>query len=150
LDVHSLELNSLHCKALRKIPKSTVFELNLFSFNSEEKYDSILLLMNGFGICQKQENLLEMGRKLHELLAPNGQILAEITDYDYSDYYDHDIRNNSSVKFRLKYGEKFSKEFEWFYPKLSMVQNMCDELNLNIEKIFQEEEMILLKLSHPE
>jgi len=150
IEVHSLELNSLHCNGLREIPNSYVIEQDFFAIDFNEKYDTILLLMNGFGICQKQENLLKMGEKLKEILAQNGQILVEITDYSYSDFYDHDIVKKPSVTFRLKYGEKFSKEFNWFYPKLGMVQNMCEVLNLNMEKIFQEEEMLLLKLSFPD
>ncbi len=148
LEVHSLELNSMHCQELRRMAKTRVFQEDFFSWNSTETYDTLLLLMNGFGICQQPEYLLKMGQKLKKLLAKNGQILAEITDYDYSDFYDHDIKDNPTVTFRLRYDEKFSREFKWFYPKLNMVKTMCEKLSLNLEKLHQEEEMLLLRITH--
>ena len=147
-EVHSLELNSMNCNRLRKINKAHVIEQDFFSWSTSEEYDTILLLMNGFGICEIPNKLTKMGEKLKSLLNKDGQILAEITDYDFSDFYDHDIKENPAVTFRLKYGDKFSKEFNWFYPKFSMIQTMCNQLDFKLEKVFQEEEMLLIKLTH--
>lgn len=147
LEVHSLELNDSHCKAIQNLPNSFVINQDFFEWKTNEKYDTLLLLMNGFGICQNEPNLKVMLQKLKSLLTADGQILAEITDYNYSDFYDHEIKENSTATFRLKYLNQFSYEFNWFYPKLDTLKIFCQELNLNTELIFQEEEMLLLRIT---
>ena len=50
---------------------------------SEEKYDTILLLMNGTGIIGKMANLDHFFLKLKELLQPNGQVLLDSSDLSF-------------------------------------------------------------------
>jgi len=147
-DVYSIETNKLFCEILKTINGSKVIEEDFFTWKPNQKFDTILLLMNGFGICEREDKLLTMCQKIKSLLNKRGKVLAEITDYNFSDYYDHEIKNNSQVKFRIQYDNKFSKEFSWFYPKLEMLDKIAAQLNLALKVIFQEEEMILLEITH--
>jgi len=48
-----------------------------------EKYDTILLMMNGAGMCGKLKNMPAFLTKLKSLLNPNGQILLDSSDIIY-------------------------------------------------------------------
>ena len=47
------------------------------------KFDTILMLMNGIGVCQKLSKIDLYLQKLKSLLTPTGQILATSTDIIY-------------------------------------------------------------------
>ena len=55
---------------------------------SNDKFDTILLLMNGTGIFQSLKNLDQYLQKLKNLISENGQILLDSTDILYM--YDQD------------------------------------------------------------
>lgn len=108
----------------------------------EKKFDTILLLMNGAGMCGKLNNLSVFLKHLKTLLTPNGQILLDSTDVIYmfedqdgnyiidanKDYY-------GETQFSMEYKNKKGKPFDWLYidfPNLQQAANFC---NLKCELI---------------
>mgnify|MGYP002088314889 CR=1 FL=1 len=57
--------------------------VNLFDPQLQDKYDTLLLLMNGTGIAGKLERLPSLLNRLKELLADGGQILVDSSDLKY-------------------------------------------------------------------
>lgn len=63
--------------------------IDFFSLKNE-KYDTILLLMNGSGIIGKLKNLDNFFGKTRELLAPGGKVLLDSSDLSYLFEQDED------------------------------------------------------------
>jgi 2-polyprenyl-3-methyl-5-hydroxy-6-metoxy-1,4-benzoquinol methylase len=83
LEVTAIDIsnNAVEACQLREI--SDVQKIAILEFNSDEKFDTILLLMNGTGIFGKLEYVSKYLQKLKSLLAENGQILIDSSDIIY-------------------------------------------------------------------
>ncbi|MFK7756939.1 MAG: class I SAM-dependent methyltransferase [Flavobacteriales bacterium] len=148
-NVTALENDPGFCTILRTYAGLNVVKEDFFRWQCEDKFDTILLLMNGFGIAQRAERLSEMMARLKKLLSEKGKILVEVTDYKFSPEYDHSIMNNPEATFRLMYEGDFSHEFHWLYPNLEMIETYCNAQDMSIKLIFQEDETLLLEISKP-
>lgn len=108
-----------------------------------EKFDTILLLMNGTGIFK---NLKEVPKYLHHLkslLREDGQILIDSSDLLYM--YDTDEDGGvwvSSEKeyygeltFNMRYKGETSEEFEWLYTDFSTLHRLCKEKELQCKLV---------------
>ncbi len=121
IDVTSLDVSPLLCQIMidRHVPN--VVQKDILRFHAG-KFDTILLMMNGFGIAREIRMLPKFLENLKSLLTPGGQIIGDTTDIHYFEE-DKKIRGRKSknkdyvgdVEFLLKYkGE--SEEFLWVYP----------------------------------
>jgi len=99
-----------------------------------QKFDTLLLLMNGIGIVGKLKKLETYLSHLKTLLNPNGQILLDSSDIIYmfdedddggywiptdKDYY-------GEVDFQMEYKGEKSSEFPWLYLDYSTLQNAAN------------------------
>ncbi len=81
-----------------------------------ERFDTLLFLMNGSGIIGKLENINRFFKKSRELLKENGQILIDSSDLIYlfdekpsaPPYY-------GELEFSLSYKGEKSANFDWLY-----------------------------------
>ncbi|MBN4048461.1 class I SAM-dependent methyltransferase [Flavobacteriaceae bacterium AH-315-O20] len=98
-----------------------------------EKFDTIIALMNGTGLCGKIDNLENLLKHLKSLLTHNGQILIDSSDIIYmfeDDFGDISIPENQNyygeVVFEFKYKNEFSKKFDWLFIDFN---NLCIHAN---------------------
>ncbi|MDO3693533.1 class I SAM-dependent methyltransferase [Wenyingzhuangia sp. chi5] len=117
---------------------------NIYNFNTNEKFDTILVLMNGTGICGKLNNLASFLTHLSTFLNPNGQILIDSSDiiYMYEDENgDHWIDASKDyygeVQFWMNYQEHQSETFDWLYVDYNTLQRCAVYNNLNCELILE-------------
>lgn len=107
-----------------------------------EKFDTVLALMNGIGICGKLENLTPFLLHLKSLLNPKGQILLDSSDvfYMYEDANKEAILSESEnyygeVVFELIYKNQFSKLFNWLFVDFQTLQSHAKKAGLKCELI---------------
>ena len=90
---------------------------------SEEKFDTLLLLMNGTGIIGKMKNLDAFFSKARSLLNSSGQMVIDSSDLIFLFDPDEDggIWVNTAegyygeLVYRLGYKGEMSKNFDWLY-----------------------------------
>ena len=82
LDVISIDIseNAIEACKLRGLKNARVQDVMLLE---NEKFDTILLLMNGAGMCGRLKNINAFLQKLKSLLTDNGQILLDSSDIIY-------------------------------------------------------------------
>lgn len=95
---------------------------DFFSFQTE-KFDTILMLMNGSGIIGKLSNLDEFFNRAADLLKPGGKILMDSSDLSY--LYDADEDGGiwvnpedgyyGELQFQISYKGEKSEVFNWLY-----------------------------------
>ncbi|MAU16435.1 MAG: SAM-dependent methyltransferase [Muricauda sp.] len=110
---------------------------------SGEKYDTLLLLMNGIGLAGKLNNLSQFLQHLASLLRPNGQILMDSSDIVYMFDQDEDggywIPNDGTyygeVTFEMEYKGHKSAPFDWVYVDFNTLQNACESNGLDCELV---------------
>jgi len=108
-----------------------------------EKFDTILLLMNGTGIFK---NLKEVPKYLHHLkslLHKDGKILIDSSDllYMYDTDEDGGVWVSSEeeyygeLTFNMRYKGETSEEFEWLYTDFSTLHRLCKENELQCKLV---------------
>ena len=126
---------------LRGIKKAAV--QNIWSIKNE-KYDTILTLMNGVGISEKLNNLTAFLIHLKALLKTKGQILLDSSDVIYM--YEEEDRETISkqaekyygeVSFEMVYQGQFGKLIHWLFVDFSTLHAHASRAGLKCELIIK-------------
>lgn len=140
-----ISANAIETCKLRSL--KNVRQIDLLDLPTDEKFDTVYLLMNGTGIFGKLKNLDQYLTKLKELLNENGQILIDSSDiiymFDededggkwipmYGDYY-------GELTFNISYKNEHEEPFNWLYLDYNTLQNACIAQNLKCELILEGE-----------
>jgi hypothetical protein len=136
-----LDISEGACEVL-KDQKLPFLKGNLFELTPEPIYDTILLLMNGIGICGTLEKLPNLLTVLEKWLVPNGQILFDSSDVSYL-YEEEDggswINLNQQYQgdfsFSMSYKNQQSSDFDWTYIDFESVKNIAEENNWEVSLI---------------
>ena len=146
LEVHSIDLSpkaieACQLRGLRNAQVQNVLE-------TTGQYDTILLLMNGAGICGRLKKMGAFYAHLKTLLAPHGQILTDSSDIIYMFDQDEDgsylvpVFEDTDYYGELTYtitykGEKES--FPWLFIDYNTLQNAAHHNGLLCELIAEGE-----------
>lgn len=145
LDVTAIDISLSAIKAceLRGVKNAKV--QNILDLENE-KFDTILLLMNGTGIFGTLAESTTYLMKLKSLLAPNGQILIDSSDIIYM--YD-DAEDGSKwipaegyygeLTFMISYKKETETPFPWLYLDYNTLQNAAHANGLECELIIEGE-----------
>jgi SAM-dependent methyltransferase len=154
LEVTSIDIspNAIQTCTLRGLKNAKVQDIIALE---NEKYDTILLLMNGTGIFGTLKQTAKFLQKLKSLLNPNGQILIDSSDILYMFDDDEDggkwIPGNGyygELTFTLRYKNQKEEEFPWLYLDYNTLQNAAFANGLQCEMILEGEHYdYLAKLS---
>jgi len=153
-DVMALDVSpkSIEICKLRGV-KKTVCE-NLLNYSPEEKFDTILLLMNGTGIFETIGNTDIYLKKLYTLLNDDGQILIDGTDilYMYEDEeggYSIPVGNYyGELDFIVHYKSEQEAPIKWLYLDFENLRGIAEENGFSVDLILEEGNSYLAKLSN--
>lgn len=146
LVVTAIDISDNAVKACRLRGILDISKIDILVFNSNEKFDTILLLMNGTGIFGKLEHVSKYLQKLKSLLAENGQILIDSSDIIYM--FDEEEDGGKWISGAAYYGEleftisyKGEKEasFPWLYMDYNSLQNAAVANGLKCELVMKGE-----------
>jgi len=145
-DVTSLEMSTLCCDVLKSRNLRKVIQQDIFKFN-DQKFDTILLLMNGTGIAGNLSGLDVLLYHLKNLLNPDGQILIDSSDLIYlfeeedgSALIDISAENYyGELKFQTEYQNWKSEPFSWLYVDLNNLQQAVEKNKLKLKQVFNGE-----------
>jgi 2-polyprenyl-3-methyl-5-hydroxy-6-metoxy-1,4-benzoquinol methylase len=155
LDVTSIDISpkAIQACTLRGLKKAKVQDVMTLE---NEKFDTILLLMNGAGMCGRLKNIPNFLLKLKSLLNSGGQILMDSSDIIYMFDDDEDggkwIPSNNNyygeIVFNISYKGEKEKPFDWMFIDYNTLQNAAFANGLHCELILEGEHYdYLAKLS---
>ncbi len=144
LDVTAIDIsaNAIQACTLRGIKDAKVQDVMALE---NEKYDTILLLMNGAGMCGRLKNVAAFLSKLKSLLKPNGQILLDSSDIIYMFDEDEDggkiipldQEYYGEVVFNIRYKGQQENPFNWMYIDYNTLQNVAYANELHCELLLE-------------
>ena len=141
LEVHSIDISPKAIEACKLRGLKNAYVSNVMDI--EEQFDTILLLMNGAGMCGRLNKIGDFLTKIKSLLAPNGQILTDSSDiiymfdknpdgtYDVPLYFDY----YGEVQYLVKYKGEKEEPFPWMYIDYNTLQNAAFSVGLRCELI---------------
>lgn len=122
-----------------------------------ESYDSILIMMNGIGLCGNLAGLPAFLKHLKSLLKPNGKAICDSSDLTYlyqeddgSMWVDLNAPYHGEMKFQMIYKKALTDWFDWLYIDLDLLTKYAQEAGLKCDLITKDEESdhYLVTLSH--
>jgi len=130
LDVTAIDISENAIKACKLRGVKNAFTEDIRVLHTKQKYDTILLLMNGTGIFGKVSNISAYLQKLKSLLNPGGQVLIDSSDIIYM--FDDDDDGGKwipadgyygELTFSITYKGDTEAEFDWLYLDYNTLQN---------------------------
>jgi SAM-dependent methyltransferase len=145
-DVTAIDISANAIKAckLRGLKKANVQDIMQLE---GDKFDTILLLMNGAGMCGKLKNIPNFLQKLKALLTDEGQILVDSSDIIYMFDEDEDggkwiptdVDYYGEVIFDIAYKGEKEASFDWMYIDYNTLQNAAVANGLQCKLILEGE-----------
>ncbi|QSE97298.1 class I SAM-dependent methyltransferase [Fulvivirga lutea] len=117
--------------------------------NIEEKFDTLLLMMNGFGLCEKLENIPIFFSSLKSLLNSGGRVIVDSSDVKYmADEMPKD-RYYGEVEFCYEYESILGEWFNWLYIDPILLQSEAKKNDWHCEIVFTDEHDQYLAILKP-
>lgn len=134
LDISEGAIAVASSRGLKKTIHTSIFD---FSF---EKFDTLLLLMNGLGIASTTSGVVSFLEHLKKLLQPKGQILVDSSDLVY--LFDEEDKNlwldDERYYGEVDYGIGFNGHtatFPWLYLDFIRLQKMAKRAGFRCNKV---------------
>ena len=129
---------------------------NVLDWDASEKFNTILLLMNGTGIFGTLKETTKYLQKLKSLLSENGQILVDSSDliymYDQDEDGAYEVPANGyygELTFTVHYKGETETTFPWLYLDYNTLQNAAHANGLNCKLVSEGKHFdYLAKLTH--
>lgn len=146
LEVTAIDISENAIKACKLRGLKNAQVQNILDLDVKEKYDTILLLMNGTGIFGTLANTSKYLQKLKSVLSPNGQILIDSSDIIYM--FDEDEDGSKwipadgyygELTFTISYKNEREAAFPWLYLDYNTLQNAAHSNGLECELIVEGE-----------
>lgn len=140
MEVVAIDISELSVQVMKDcgIDARTV---NFFDQTFDEKFDTILMAMNGIGIVGKIERLPDFFMRLKQLLAPGGQVLLDSSDIRYvfeNEDGSFDINLNAGyygeVDYRMQYRGIKGNTFDWLYIDIDTLSMYAEQYGFQCEK----------------
>ncbi len=146
LNVTAIDISANAIKACRLRGVDNVHNIDILDL-SGEKFDTIILLMNGTGIFGRLKKITQYLQKLKSLLNTGGQILIDSSDIIYMFDEDEDggkwISTDTDyygeLTFTIRYKGETEESFEWLYLDYNTLQNAAHANGLGCELIMEGE-----------
>ena len=141
LEVDCLD-TSAGCKeaALQKGVNS-YYQVDFYEFDTNTKYDTLLLMMNGIGLAGTLKNLDHFLQTLKKHLKPGGQILLDSSDLRYL-FIDEDsymmvpMENYyGEVIYTMKYKQHKTNPFPWLFIDPALLEEKAIENGFDFIKL---------------
>lgn len=139
LDVYPVDTSAGAVLVMKARGLNNARKIDFFDLNNE-KYDTILLLMNGIGICGTLERLELFLPKAKKMLNPGGRLVFDSSDIIYmfkEDDGSYAIDLNAGyygeVTYRFQYGKKIGEPFKWLYLSFDLLEEYAARHGLDCE-----------------
>ena len=155
LEVTAIDISENAVKACQLRGIENVKVANILDLDVENKFDTILLLMNGTGIFGTLNETEKYLQKLKLLLNEGGQILIDSSDLIYMFDQDEDGAYSipadgyyGELTFTVQYKGETEETFSWLYLDYNTLQNVAIANGLKCELLLEGEHFdYLAKLS---
>lgn len=147
-DVTALEISPVASRIIEQRGVKKVINEDIFLY-AKEKYDTIIMLMNGIGLCGDINGAKKLLSHLKTLLNPGGQILLDSSDisYLYEDGTPKPLSYYGEVKFQYSYRNNQGDWFKWLYIDQNSLKTIAKQLNFQWKLMYEDEnDQYLVKL----
>lgn len=136
IDISELSVEIMNERGVEKAECIDFYELK------DQKYDSLLFLMNGIGLIETMAGFEKFFKQCDQLLNPGGQILFDSSDIIYlfededgSFLIDLNERYYGELDFQVSYKDIPSKPFPWLFIDFDNFQDQAEKFGYEAELV---------------
>ncbi len=147
--VDALDISAGACTVMRRRGVRSVLNTNIFDFKSPH-YDTLLLLMNGIGLCGDLNGLKRFLKHAKLLLKPGGKLLFDSSDVDYlyKDGFKRPDAYYGEIAYQYEYKGLKTDWFKWLYIDFNTLCSLANEDGWLAQQIYKDEfDQYLCKLT---
>lgn len=138
-EVFALEVSPSACEVMKNRGVRNIICEDIFKYE-EQKFDTLLLLMNGIGLCGNTEGYRIFLKKAEQLLNNQGRIIFDSCDISYM--YDELQKPTNRYFGELSCSYEFQKQttdwFSWLYLDKETMSQISKDCGWNSEIIFED------------
>jgi SAM-dependent methyltransferase len=145
MDISALDILEGFTSIMKKRGLPKVIHSDIMDY-SDEKYDTLLMLMNGIGFTKDFSGLERFFHHAHKLLNPGGQIILDSSDLLYlyqqedgSVMIDLNEAYYGEVIYTVEYNKKLGEPFKWLFVDFSSLQEIADKCGFQAELLYEDE-----------
>lgn len=143
-DVCAIDISPRSVEVMRESGVRDARLINMYDCALTEKFDTILMLMNGTGIVGTLDNMPAFFERIGQLLADGGQVLVDSSDLIYlyenedgSVDIDLNGRYYGEVDFQMQYKNMKGEGFDWLYVDFDTLAHYAAENGFAAELVAQ-------------
>ena len=145
-EVEAIDISPRSVEVMQQRGVKQAYCINLFDENYLQKFDTILMLMNGTGIVGTLDMMPAFFERVKQLLAPGGSILIDSSDLSYlyeeedgsvmidlaDDYY-------GQIDYQMQYKNVLGEPFDWLYVDFNTLSYYAEESGFKAELLYEGE-----------
>lgn len=139
--VSALEFSPLSAEVIRNRGVKEVIEQDIFTF-SNQKFDTLLMLMNGIGLAGNLERLKFLMQHFKKLLHENGQWIFDSSDISY--LYPPGERPEKpyfgEIHYRFEYKKLKGRWFQWLYIDQDILKKIAKQQGWNLQVVYENDQ----------
>lgn len=130
-EVTAIDISPLSVITMKARGVVNAFEQDMWL--TTEKYDTLLMLMNGIGIVGKIDNLPQFFSLVDSILNENGQLLLDSSDLCYLYEEDgiimlpDDGKYYGELRYQMRYKGKNGEPFDWLYIDFDTLHRIAEK-----------------------
>ncbi len=139
-EVTALEVSPGAAAVMQKRGVKKVVQQDIYQYKTE-KFDTLLLLMNGIGLTQNVIGLDHFLQHAKQLLLPGGQIIFDSSDISYL-YEDLPMPKNKyygEIRYQYEYKNQRGNWFNWLYIDPKTLQKQAKKQGWNCAIVYEDE-----------
>lgn len=147
-DVTAIELSAKACEIMQLTGVENIVNDSFYN-HSNSKYDTLLLLMNGFGLAGNLNKIPEFLEMLKGLLNENGKVLVDSSDLSYMKEELSKDHYFGEIKFCYEYKHIVGEWFNWLYIDQAKLTTILVENGWSCDIMYADENDQYLAIIQP-
>ena len=150
IDVTAMELSPKAVEIMQLRGIKNVMQQDFFTYKIDEKFDTLLLLMNGIGLTATIGGLTNFLENAKSMVAPEGKIIFDSSDVAYlyegilpkiDNYY-------GEILYQYEYKKQKTEWFSWLYIDQHYLNKIAANTGWKVEILSEDEyDQYLAKLT---
>lgn len=138
-EVTAIETSAGACKVMLDRGVRNVINKSVFEYHPSDKFDNLLILMNGTGIFGAFSNFISCLHVLRDLLRPDGQIIIDSSDISYLYEDGEATMAKGEVAYQYEYKGQYGEWFPWLYVDKVTLQDLARQAGFHSNIVFEDE-----------
>lgn len=140
IEVTALEISPKAVSIMKIRGIKQVVQQDIFKFEGE-KFDTLLLLMNGIGLTGNISTLRLFLQHAKKLIQPKGQLLFDSSDiaYLYGKKIPKPEHYYGEIMYQYEYKKQKTEWFSWLYIDQQLLKTIAAEEGWNCDVLFEDE-----------